>query len=407
MLTCFPTPYPDEWWYSVLCRYYVRSGWQSHATVRHELYESRLLVHGRLFPNGSCAKVVEQLPAGVFSTIDILQRQTLLPYYLRFYQQGKKKAILSALCEGKSGGVTSIELRTPKGTEGPKFCPVCYREDTEIFGELYWRREHQIPLMPLCPKHLCRLIQYEIPFPRLSEQFIPLAAVTPSACAKPVEGWEKSLTEILSQFLTLPFEVGPTNGYNNIVATLLEKGSQGAKIQTYGSLDGEKIIRACRELFGPEITNQYFPKPAPTVFSRMTKWQMTAPERYALLAVLAGLSAEQVFGPELQVGDPFLEEFIRYRDAGVGYQKNELAACLGINPKQLDSAARKYNIKPFWKQCAGNGAERRVESLRLQLTVEEKGRICKAAKAYGGGQMAVFARSLLLEAIEKLEKEGD
>lgn len=21
MLTCFPTPYPDEWWYSVLCRY--------------------------------------------------------------------------------------------------------------------------------------------------------------------------------------------------------------------------------------------------------------------------------------------------------------------------------------------------------------------------------------------------
>ena len=139
----------------------------------------------------------------------------------------------------------------------------------------------------------------------------------------------------------------------------------------------------------------------------MTKWQMTAPERYALLAVLAGLSAGQVFGPELPVRDPFLEKLIRYRDAGVVYQKNELAARLGINPKQLDSAARKYNIKPFWKQCAGDGAERRVESLRLQMTTGEKGRLCEAAKTYGGGQVAVFARCLLMEAIEELEKEED
>jgi hypothetical protein len=125
-----------------------------------------------------------------------------------------------------------------------------------------------------------------------------LAAVSPGINAEPVDGWEKSLAEILSQFLSLPFEVGPTNEYNNIAAVLLEKGFQGTTIQRYGSLAGEKIIRACRELFGSEITNQCFPKPAPTVFSRMTKWQMTAPERYALLAVLAGLSAEQVFGPE-------------------------------------------------------------------------------------------------------------
>ena len=105
--------------------------------------------------------------------------------------------------------------------------------------------------------------------------------------------------------------------------------------------------------------------------------------------------------------DLFLEELMRYKEAGVVYQKNELAVCLGINPKQLDSAARKYNIKPFWKQCARDEAERRVESLRIQLTVEEKGRISKTAKVYGGGQVAVFARSLLMEAIEELEKEED
>jgi hypothetical protein len=123
MLTCFPTPYPDEWWYSVLCRYYVRSGWQSHATVRHELYGNRLLVHGRLFSNGSCGKIVEPLPHGRFTADQILQHHTLLPYYLRFYLQGKKGVVLSPLCEGKSGGVTSIELRTTQGDGGAKVLP--------------------------------------------------------------------------------------------------------------------------------------------------------------------------------------------------------------------------------------------------------------------------------------------
>lgn len=34
MLTYFPTPYPGEWWYSVLCRYHVRSGHAKHQTTQ-------------------------------------------------------------------------------------------------------------------------------------------------------------------------------------------------------------------------------------------------------------------------------------------------------------------------------------------------------------------------------------
>ena len=49
MLTFFPTPYPGEWWYSVLCRYHIRSGRQKVAKTLHELYGARPLIHGRLF----------------------------------------------------------------------------------------------------------------------------------------------------------------------------------------------------------------------------------------------------------------------------------------------------------------------------------------------------------------------
>lgn len=408
MLTYFPTPYPGEWWYSVLCRYHVRSGWRNHATTRHELYGNRLLVHGRLFPGGSCAKIVDQLPHEVFSKEDILKSHTLLPYYLRFYQPEKKKSILSLLCEGRSGGVTSIELKTPEGRQGPKYCPICYHEDQGAYGEAYWHRSHQIPLMPLCPQHHCRLIQHDLPFPRLSEQFTPLAEIT---CSTVIEEsavpWTIPLTETLSQFLSLPFEVGPTYSYNNITTALMGLGFQNGKIQERGSLNGEKVAEACRELFGEKVKNQYFPKPAPTIFSRLEHWKLSSPERYALLAVLAGLTAEEVFGPSQQVKDPLLEKVEHCMNSGVVYQKNELAAQLGISPRQLDSVARKYKIKPFWKQCAREKEGLRVESIRIQLTAGEKGRIHEAAKSHGGGQVAVFARKLLMEAIEKLEKGDD
>ncbi|WP_335342199.1 TniQ family protein [Pseudoflavonifractor phocaeensis] len=89
MLTYFPTPYPGEWWYSVLCRYHVRSGNPKHATTINELYGGRPMVHGRLIPGGDCAAILSNLPPGVLSIDDVLANHTLLPYYTRFFQRTK------------------------------------------------------------------------------------------------------------------------------------------------------------------------------------------------------------------------------------------------------------------------------------------------------------------------------
>ena len=72
MLTYFPTPYPGEWWYSVLCRYHVRSGYSKHATTISELYGDHPMVHGRLIPGGDCATILSNLPPGVLSIDDVL-----------------------------------------------------------------------------------------------------------------------------------------------------------------------------------------------------------------------------------------------------------------------------------------------------------------------------------------------
>lgn len=89
MLTYFPAPLPGEWWYSVLCRYHVRSGNPKHATTISELYGGRPMVHGRLIPGGDCAAILSNLPPGVLSLDDVLAHHTLLPYYTRFFHRTK------------------------------------------------------------------------------------------------------------------------------------------------------------------------------------------------------------------------------------------------------------------------------------------------------------------------------
>lgn len=397
LLTYFPTPYPGEWWYSVLCRYYVRSGFRNHATVLHELYGKRLLIDGRLFPGGSCYAVVSRLPKGILSLEDVLMNHTLMPYYLRFYSHTKKHSMVAALLSGRGAGLTSIELRTPEGKEGPKYCPACYREDKERYGEPYWHREHQIPLMPLCPTHGSQLVQYEISFSKLSEVFLPLCSVDPVESVDTRKDWEVALTEMLMAYLTLPPGVGPTPGYSNLINAFVSKGLEIEKIQKKVSLDVDKIRQVSSDFYGEGIAQQYFAKLSPAILYRIGNWTLTSPERYALLSVLAGLAAEELFGPEKMVKDHRLEQLLKYKEKGTVYRKEQLAELLGVSPSQLDSLARKYQVTPFWKTKG-----KREEVIRITLTAEEKSRICEAAKVSGNGQMAVFARTILLSKAEQI-----
>ena len=202
MLTHFPTPYPGEWWYSVLCRYFVRTGYRNFATASRELYGARKAIHGRLFPGSSCYQVVSKLPEGILDIKRILLEHTLMPYYLRFYPAMKKEQVFQSLLQGKPGGLTSIDLLGVEGEEGLKYCPLCYQEDIKRYGEPYWHREHQIPLTPCCIKHKCHLIKHGVKYSSLSELYLPLCTIQPNDRPGGMEEhWQEPLTLILDAFL--------------------------------------------------------------------------------------------------------------------------------------------------------------------------------------------------------------
>lgn len=406
MLKFFPAPYPSEWWYSVLCRYHVRSGHENHATTIRELYGTVHCNHGRLMPGSSLVEILCQLPSSYPTFEEIYFDHTLAPYLLRFYPQEKKQQVYVQIKSGKASGITTLETKGLTDDTGLKYCPRCYKEDEQAFGESYWHREHQIPLMSVCPKHGCRLMACSLPFARLSELFVPLCGVE---CSSPeddqIPEWEYKLAQTLNQFLSLPYFTGSTMGYNNLVTVLFSQGYGTGKIQRgSNTLDANHIIAAVQSTFGREIANHYFHNHGQAIMYRIGKWALTSPERYAILSVLAGISPVQLFGPEIESEDTLLVKLLDYKRNGTVYKKEVLAAELGITPSKLDSLAAKYGVEPFWTQL--DRANKHTEVLRITLTPAEKELCGKAAKLSGDSRLAVFARTILIHsAREILEKK--
>lgn len=80
MIPFFPTPYPDELWYSVICRYHIRSGNPSVKYSIRELYgANHINVPVELC--GALSSLLEAIPAKALTAKDIIMQHTLYPYY--------------------------------------------------------------------------------------------------------------------------------------------------------------------------------------------------------------------------------------------------------------------------------------------------------------------------------------
>ena len=357
------------------------------------------MVHGRLIPGGDCAAILSNLPPGMLSIDDVLANHTLLPYYTRFFEANKKQQVWEALRAGRGSGITSVRTQMPDGTEGLKYCPICYLLDTEKYGEPFWHRVHQIPLLGYCSMHKIPLVTVPIKFARLSEVFLPLISVH---CQDTVEGstesWMDQLADMIAALLYGDYT--PTVGYSNLHTALINAGYGVDKISEHQALSVAKIQQAARAYYGEQIYEQYFASLSAAVLSRLTSWKLSSPERYALISVMVGLDADTLFGPALGVTDPLLEKLLTYKETGIVYGKNDLAAKMDIQPGQLDSLARKYKVQPFWRQIR----QERCKCIRLLLTNSEYEAISQAAKENGNTQLAVFVRSIILDILKNKER---
>lgn len=273
MLHSFPTPYPNELWYSVMCRHMMRSGSLS-------IMESRMKeVSFSLLYDKSIARVVSELPKGTFRIEELVMKHTLFPYITRTYSYERKKRYVNELISENASAVRwNASTKTPTFL---KYCPICRKEELERYGEGYWHREHQLPLVTVCPEHGCRLNRFRN---KLNQCNTLGFEEEPLFDAEP---YEKALAIKSFWYLSDPFDVCPSSENDGLFLALEQGGYASVKKRRMLTVDPDLLYRDMLEFYGEKLVRRYFRRQITHEhLLKIKNWLFEEPERYILVAAL-------------------------------------------------------------------------------------------------------------------------
>ena len=160
MVNFFPIPYPDELLYSTLARYCIRSGNIREIHNFEDLFGTRNCIAVMELPTQLDA-LIKNMPVSTKYTAEyFIYNHTLFPFLAAFIPQERADKIIQTMRNGEGAvsymriGLISNSINLNKYF---RFCPECFKEDIERFGEPYWHRSHQITGVFVCSKHKIHL----------------------------------------------------------------------------------------------------------------------------------------------------------------------------------------------------------------------------------------------------------
>ena len=141
----FPTNYPDELIYSVFSRFYQNCGYPNYIFCAEDLFVNKIVKPDMDFINELKPEVIH-LFCREMTIEHLIEKHTMFPYYARFLPKERRIKGFKALCS--MGGNFNNLLAVPKQKNGKerylRYCPLCVKEDREVYGETYWHRSHQM-----------------------------------------------------------------------------------------------------------------------------------------------------------------------------------------------------------------------------------------------------------------------
>ena len=407
MLTWFPTPYPGELFYSILCRYYLSSGIREHALVKQQLFGRKAGIKmATLYPNAAIHAVLSQLPKGVYDGRDMIVHHTPFAYYTRMYSINEREALLDDLLQGRSKTPTHLWKTFPRGDYALRYCPLCVQENTQIYGEPYYHVEHQIPLSGVCVKHKCRLKQITVANARLTLNncFYPLSAIKPDK--EPdvdLSPAELRVSGLVREYWMLPASVSPP-ACNNLYQALLNNGYVEIARQTGIIADKVKLYAALCDYHGEAAVEKVFGTNITTsMMNRIKTWEQLVPDRYIMIQALLDLPTKTVFDPE-PVPDTLREKMERMAAQGGFCTLRQVARTLGLKQYEVNAILRHYNMAPFWRaEIPGKNQTARRGLLRCTVDEAELERIRRYSQELGYRCEGAFA----LDCIRYVMEQGN
>ena len=171
MIGYFPIRYNDELLYSIIARYHVHTGIMSYKTTISELFGKSTMRAVIDFP-GNLQGLVKNLPFNKLTSEMIIKENTMFPIYQPFLPEERANIIKRKLENGDNThihaqvGITSSRISNPGHLV---YCPHCYQEELDKYGEPYWHRIHQVPGVLVCPHHGCILTKSKVILPLSSQ----------------------------------------------------------------------------------------------------------------------------------------------------------------------------------------------------------------------------------------------
>lgn len=167
MLSYFPTVYPEELLYSVLARYHRHVGSPGPVHTQQALFDNRRVIATYDLP-GHLQLLAQRIPPDRELNCDrIINTLTLYPYFTAFEPPYLQSKVRQAMKQGKIENL-HVKLGLAAFRVGRitrlRFCHECTHEMRVRYGETYWRRDHQLPSVMVCPEHGCLLQESEVSF---------------------------------------------------------------------------------------------------------------------------------------------------------------------------------------------------------------------------------------------------
>ncbi len=170
MLPYLPALYRDELVYSLLARTCRHSGWHSPKQMLDEAFGSRNVRAGAFLQTELGRLATNLPPARELTAHRLALENTILNYVTAFQPQEARDWALAAITAENDGadalhvklGLAASKVRLPSAL---RYCPTCRAEMLTRHGELYWRRDHQLPGVLVCLTHGVPLADSRIVLP--------------------------------------------------------------------------------------------------------------------------------------------------------------------------------------------------------------------------------------------------
>ena len=277
MKAFFPAPYPDECLYSILCRYYVRTGSTGYAHTSTELFGNVQILTSSVYLPMRIECIDSWVsPSSGITRRSIAENNTLYPYwaisYPPDYRFETERIISGGSPVPEFDRVGALKSRR-SWSKCLKYCPICAAEDISRYGEAYWHRRHQLAEMIYCVKHRIRLLDSDVLVRRAATRFYPLTSVLIEEHDKvPYDDLLPHMDKLLKigqeceWLIEHGLEVGwAANGYDKYLKLLRDKG-----IATFqGRCDYYALESAFNDYWGTDFLDALF---SVTGDSRINGW---------------------------------------------------------------------------------------------------------------------------------------